>query len=226
MNFDELKLQWLALESWKKLVIILVFTGAIIYLIYMFKLEPILLEKEKLSKEVSQLKSEISYLKKRATPGKIIEIENKIKEIHKDIETKKSELKILKTIIPDKAEVDKILKFIASNIYTSNLTLDKFNISKEETVYVSFNKENKTLSIRSSKRKKAKRQKRENEVQLKRLTVNIQATGSPRKLLKYIKNLSKSKRLLIIDDVKLKTQKEGVKIDMNISTFYSQEMKK
>ena len=71
MNFEELKLQWFALENWKKFIIVLFFTGIIIYLIYMFKLEPILSEKEKLSKEVSQLKSQVSYLKRRAIPEKI-----------------------------------------------------------------------------------------------------------------------------------------------------------
>jgi Tfp pilus assembly protein PilO len=139
LNLDDLKLQWQALEGWKKLAVIIIFTGAIIYLIYMFKLEPLMVEKEKLGQDVQQLKNEISFLKKHAVPQKIIEIQKKIEQINNEIKSKQLELENLKTIIPDKAEIDKILNFVTYNVSASNLILNKFNVSKEETVYLSYN---------------------------------------------------------------------------------------
>ena len=219
MNFEELKLQWLALEPWKRFGIVLTFAGIIVYLIYMFKLDPILTEKDNLTKEIRQLKTEISILKARANPRKIAELEKEIKEVQKDIKKRKFELKKLKTIVPDKAEVDKILKSITINVYKSNLILNKFDISNENTVYLSYDKKNNKIIMNAKKNEK-------NTILLKRLTITLKITGSFKNLLKYIKALSKLKRLVIIDSISMRSVKDTLKIDMSISTFYSQETAK
>ena len=140
MNFDDLKQQWQDLEEWKKLLIVIVFSGVFVYIIYIFKIEPTLQEKAVLQNEVQDLKNKVSYLKKRFNKQQIKKLEEQIRDIDKKMKEKQIELNKLKTIIPDKANLDKFLSIVTSNIQESNLILDKFSVKKEESVIARYDK--------------------------------------------------------------------------------------
>ncbi len=223
LNLEELKLQWEALENWKKVLILLGFSIGLVYLIYIFKLQDILAQKAKLENDIQNLSREIKILKRTTRPEKMIQIKNQISKLKSEINQREKELNNLKNIIPQEANIDNLLQFIAENVYKSNLSLDKFKVVKTEKVYVSYNPSTKKLQIRPAKKRNSHTEKRKknNEITLYRLIINVKLSGSPKNLVKYVKNISQSKQFLMIDDIDLQKTSTGIKTDMNLSTFYS-----
>jgi len=125
----------------------------------------------------------------------------------------------LKNIIPEKPNINEVLYTIANNIQKTNLIMDELLIKGEEPVAIVYDKLNKRILFKSISEN--------NEIQstkllLKKVNIELNLRGKVKYLMRYINKLSKSKRYLKIHDARIKNTKTGIKIILNLSTYYMQ----
>jgi len=220
---DDLKQQWENLPQWQKLLVIFGFSFALIYLIYILFLSEKLDEKNKLAEEVGNLSSEVETLENSIKPENKIRLQKQLQQIKKEIEELNNKLAVLEKKIPSKPETDEILDIIYKDSKQAKLTLSNFKIEKEEDVYISYNQETKKVDffVPTDKNKNPP----QNSIKLKKQVINTSfATDDMSNLSKFINILSKEERFISIENMEIKKEGQGLKINLSISTYYLGEV--
>ncbi|RMA96104.1 hypothetical protein [Hydrogenothermus marinus] len=220
MNLEDLKAQWQELENWKKILIVVILTGGILYLIYSFKIEPLTTEKQKLEEEISGLKNQIELLKKRFNKNQIAKLEKKLKEINKEKKEKEEEIKKLKQIIPDKPDLGNTLKTITSNIENTNLNLIELNKKPEKTVLIVYDEKADRVDFKQLRKNNRERLKNSKGILLGELNFEIKLEGNIKDLKRYINNLYNSKRLISIKSLTIDIKEKGTQFKLIVSSYY------
>jgi hypothetical protein len=236
LTTETLKEQWIELPSWQKILLILIFAALIMYGIFFLSIQPKYTEISKIEKEVSSLDKEVTFLKKIATPENIKTLNQelaKVKEKNKQLRIKLQELK---KIIPEKSKINKILSFISTSAFFNNLTLNQFKVNKTRKVVAYYDSKNDKIVIKEDKKqktvvkksKKGKKKKKVNQpkgVKLNQIQMYADLTGDIPGLVKFLADISKSKRYISIDSISISKGKTDLNIKLNLSTFYSREGK-
>ncbi len=217
MNFEELKEQWEELETWKKLLITLFFSGIIIYIGYMFLLEPKINQKKSLENEVSKLQKDVNYLKKYATQEKLNMLNNQIKSIREKISQKEQELESYKKYIPNKPFTEQVLVRVSKISERSNLDLETFSVRERKTIYAVYKKDLNRVIF------KDKLNKGETGVKLSRVSFEVKSKGSMKNLYKFIKFLTDTKRIIIVDRVDISKGKGNLSFNIKFSSYYMED---
>ncbi|WP_456400743.1 GspMb/PilO family protein [Persephonella sp.] len=227
MNLESLKAQWAELPEWQKILVIFLFSGLLIYGLYMTLIESKLTEKKELTEEVQSLNLQVERLKRAARPEIRKKLEDKYTMVQREIEELNKQLERLKGIVPPSEDIQYILSFISTSVFNSKMTLNNFTVSKTEDIYLRYNKLEDRLEILSpSKGKKVK-----SAVNMKRIVISLDMMGEVSELIRFIRNLSKSERYLRIDKVSLQRSNQNnrggnmLSINMIVSTYYLPEGK-
>lgn len=220
MNLEDLKAQWQELENWKKILIVVILTGGILYLIYSFKIEPLTSEKQKLQEEVYGLKNQVELLKRRFNKNQIAKLEKKLKEINKEKKEKEEEIERLKQIIPDKPDLGSALQTITSNIENTNLNLIELNKKPEKTVLIVYDEKADRVDFKQLRKNNRERLKNIKGILLGELNFEIKLEGNIKDLKRYINNLYNSKRLISIKSLTIDSKEKGTQFKLVVSSYY------
>ncbi len=212
---ENIKEQWAELPEWKKLLVVGLVSLAIGYLFYAFVISEKIIERDKLNREVQNLQREVERLKRASDPRIKKRLTRKLKELEQEISMLNQKMEYLSRIIPESENPQLLLKFLSEGVKKSGLILDKFEISKPENALISY-KDNKLVIKKTKKNSKT----RKDEISLKRVTINLNLYGDLTSLYNFIKFVGKSKRYIRIDNVRLKKSESGLRIGVQLSTFY------
>lgn len=217
MDFEELKEQWEELETGKKVLITVFFSGIFVYIIYMFILEPKISQRDNLIQEVENLKREISYLKGYRKTNKLKKLNYQIKSIQGKISQKAKELEKYKKFIPKKPLTDNILISISKMASLAGLSLEKFSIKNKSIVYAVYKKDLNRVVFKNNL------PNGNNGIRLSKITFEVNSTGSMKSLYDFVKYLSSSKRLLIVDNINISKIKGNLTFDIVFSSYYMED---
>lgn len=217
MDFEEIKEQWEELENWKKLLVVVFFSGIIIYIGYTFLIEEKLSKVKILESEISKLEKDINYLKRYATEEKIKKLNEKIKSIQTQISQKEKELNLYKKYIPDKPFTEKILVDISKIASKSGMQLESFDIKGKNIVYAIYKKDINRVIFKNNL------SNNENGVKLNRVNFEIKSSGSIKSLYRFIKFLARTKRIILLDEISIKKIKGNLAFDIKFSSYYMED---
>jgi len=217
VDFEEIKEQWEELEVWKKVLITLFFSGVIVYIGYMFLIEPKLIQKATLEKEVKKLQNDINYLKKFATKEKLQKLNEKISSIKEQISKKEKELEVYKKYIPERAYTEKLLIYVSKISDKAGINLESFSVKGKNVVYAVYKKDLNRVVF------KKKLSKGESGIKLNKMTFETKASGSIKSLYKFLNYLTKTKRIIIVDKVNISKSKGNLLFDIVFSSYYMED---
>lgn len=221
MDMETLKSQWAELSEWKRLLVIGLISLAIGYFLYTFVLSNKILERDNLQREVQNLQREVLRLKKASDPRIKKRLTKKLKELEQEIEVLNQKLRYLAKIIPESENPQMLLNFLSKGVKATGLILDKFEISKPENTTISY-KHNQLVVKKVSRKSRSKK----DEISLKRVTITLDMYGDLASLYNFINYVGKSKRYIRIDNVRIDKGENGLKIKLQLSTFYLPERRK
>jgi Tfp pilus assembly protein PilO len=217
VELEELKEQWEELETWKKFLITIFFSGIIVYIVYTFLLEEKISQVENLEGEVSKLRSDITYLKKYAKPEKLKKLNEKIISIQEKISQKEKELEKYKKYIPEKPFADKILIRVSQIANKAGIDLESFSIKEKKVVYAVYRKDLNRVIFKNSI------SNNETGIRLNKLSFEMKSAGTMKSLYSFLKKLTNTKRILILDKVDISKGKENLIFNIKFSSYYMED---
>ncbi len=224
---NDLKQQWAEIPEWQKFVLIFAAGFFILYGIYFMLIQPKKENIRKLSQEVDTLERQVNTLKRYTSPAYIKRLENEISSIQKEIAQLKDELKDVEKIIPTDKNLDQILSYISFSANRSKLVLEKFKVSDEKTVWVSYNEKTKNLKFKKHKTEQQTETKQSKpitkEVRMKQINIDILLKGDVKKLKNFLVGLSKSERYIAVDNIHLVKGEESLSSEIKLKTLYLPE---
>ncbi len=231
MTKEEIKYQWLSLPEWQRLVVVGIFVAAIIYFFYFLVIIPKKEKVESLNEDVTELQEKVDRLRAIAKPEKLRELNKKYLSIKKDIENLKIQIAKLEKKIPSRLDIEELIMILSNTMYLNNLRIENIGVKKEKTIYVykegdrlvfsEKKKEQKVNKVVTGQKKKTVKKHKKEEIKLKEVTILLNAEGSIPNLKRALESISKSRRFLSIDKLKLYKDKSGIlKYTLNLKTYY------
>ncbi len=231
MTKEEIKYQWLSLPEWQRLVVVGIFVAAIIYFFYFLVIIPKKDKVKSLNEDVTELQEKVDRLRAIAKPEKLRELNRKYLSIKKDIENLKIQIAKLEKKIPSQLNIEELIMILSNTMYMNNLRIENIGVKKEKTIYVykegnrlifsEKKKEQKVNKVVTGQKKKTVKKHKKEEIKLKEVTILLNAEGSIPNLKRALDSISKSRRFLSIDKLKLYKDKSGIlKYTLNLKTYY------
>ena len=221
MNLESLKAQWEGLPEWQKILLVGLITVLIMYGLYTFVIDPKINEEKRLVAEVKNLQIQVDRLKRFARPEIRKKLEDKLNSIRAEIANLNKQLEEMKSVVPTEEKTQDILRFITNSAIRSHVSLNNFNVSQPEEIYLRYNRSKDTLEVVTDKQKK----KDKSFIKINRIKINLDMSSrTVGEIVSFLKQLGKSNRFFRLD--KLSIEKKPGKglnqfsIKLVVSTYY------
>jgi len=221
LNLESLKAQWEGLPEWQKILLVGLITVLIMYGLYTFVIDPKINEEKRLVAEVKNLQIQVDRLKRFARPEIRKKLEDKLNSIRAEIANLNKQLEEMKSVVPTEEKTQDILRFITNSAIRSHVSLNNFNVSQPEEIYLRYNRSKDTLEVVTDKQKK----KDKSFIKINRIKINLDMSSrTVGEIVSFLKQLGKSNRFFRLD--KLSIEKKPGKglnqfsIKLVVSTYY------
>lgn len=219
----DLKEQWQQAPFWQKLALVILLSGAVVFVAYTLAVEPKKQEYESLKSEVENLESQLETLKV-STDRKMVEKLNlKIKQVDRENQEKFYKIKQYSRSIPSEPEIQKVLYFISTSAKTSGMKLTNFKVEKEEDVKLYYDKNEGKLKAFQTDEKNKEQKEPENLVKLKKVYIQTSLTGDFKGIFRFVDLFSGYERLTNIEKIDIKREPSKLNYTISISVYYSPE---
>ncbi|WP_456463665.1 hypothetical protein [Persephonella sp.] len=221
MNLESLKAQWEGLPEWQKILLVGLITVLIMYGLYTFVIDPKINEEKRLVAEVKNLQIQVDRLKRFARPEIRKKLEDKLNSIRAEIANLNKQLEEMKSVVPTEEKTQDILRFITNSAIRSHVSLNNFNVSQPEEIYLRYNRSKDTLEVVTDKQKK----KDKSFIKINRIKINLDMSSrTVGEIVSFLKQLGKSNRFFRLDRLSIeKKPGKGLNqfsIKLVVSTYY------
>lgn len=213
----DIREEWSQTSFWKKVLIVLVFGGIISYVIYVFLVESKKEELELLESEVESLRSQAKILDASTSPQILEKINRELYQIKLQNEEKISKIEAMKKSIPEKPDIDSVIRTISTVASLSKIHLANLKVEQEEETIMYY--EDGVLKVFEQKDKDIKPP--ETSLKIRKINLTVSLFGDVRGFFEFLNRFSNIERIISINSVEIKKEANLLKYLLSVSVYYN-----